>query len=86
MARWHDRSDQPDKRPVKHKRSFRDILAAKRPQISYRQRVSNKMTILGMTIGYLGLVAILASAPLWNHRLVSDQAPPLSCTEFGSSR
>jgi len=41
---------------------------------------------LGLAFGYLGLVAILSTAPFW-HQVVAPQESYLAaCTDFGGSR
>ena len=86
MTRQHDASVRPGMRFSKNGPFLRNISAGNRPQIGYRQRMSKKMTILGMAIGYLGLVVILASTPIWSQVLLPYQASHLACTEAGGSR
>lgn len=66
--------------------SFMEAQAVPRPQLSCRGRVSKKMAVLGMAIGYLCLVAILASAPVWNQIVLPYQDSLAVCTDFGGSR
>lgn len=68
------------------RRSFQDTLAIKRPQIAYRQHVSNVTTMLGMAIGYLLLVAMLTLAPVLSQALTSSETTSLACTDPGGSR
>lgn len=70
----------------REQRSILDSLSIERPQISCRKRVSNKMAILSLAVGYLGMVAVLASVPAWNQMLPPYQASSLSCTDFGGGR
>ncbi len=72
--------------PAHKERSFPGAGAKSAPPVAYLRRVSNKMAILGMAVGYLGLVTILASAPIWNQVLSPYQTPFPSCTDFGGHR
>ncbi|MGI9491958.1 MAG: hypothetical protein ACR2QF_06115 [Geminicoccaceae bacterium] len=86
MMRQHDASVQPGTKLSKNGQFLRKISARNRPQIVYRHRISKKMAILGMAIGYLGLVVILASTPIWSQVLLPHQSPHLACTEAGGTR
>lgn len=48
--------------------------------------IKGPLRMLGMTLGYLGLVAILSMAPFWHHAITPHQSPSMVCTDFGGSR
>ena len=66
--------------------SFRGPREILQPQVTYRRRVSNKMAFVGMAVGYLGLVVVLASVPIWNQMLLPYETPIAACLDFGGSR
>lgn len=86
MTRLHDIPPSPENRGAKGRRSYHNTLAIAGPQLSYKPRVSNRMALLGMALGYLGLVAILTMAPLWNQTLLGYDQHISACTESGGSR
>ncbi len=86
MTRHHDLAAQLEKRLSKDEQGSRNASVSNRPKIGYRQRISNRMAILGMAIGYLGLVVILASTPIWSQVLLPYNSTHLACTEAGGSR
>ncbi|MEM7041177.1 MAG: hypothetical protein AAF543_00055 [Pseudomonadota bacterium] len=51
-----------------------------------RQRVSRPLSMVGMALGYIGLVAILSVAPFWHQGMTAHQGQPMACTDFGGSR
>lgn len=86
MMRRFETSAQPKKGLEKKERPFRGIPAADPPLFSCRRRVSDRVALLGLAIGYLGMVAVLASVPAWSK--ISSSYPPssLACSDFGGSR
>lgn len=66
--------------------SFRGAKAISRPKVAYQRRVSNKMAFLGLAVGYLGLVVVLASVPMWNQMLLPDETSIAACLDVGGSR
>lgn len=44
------------------------------------------LSTIGMVLGYLGLVAILATAPFWQQAGEPHRDQPAVCTDFGGSR
>ncbi len=48
--------------------------------------VRGPLSMLGMALGYLGLVAILSMAPFWHLAFTPYQSPAMVCTDFGGSR
>ncbi|MGI9508803.1 MAG: hypothetical protein ACR2QJ_05585 [Geminicoccaceae bacterium] len=65
-------SDRPAKKPV---------LPAVRSSV-----INPRLSAFGMALGYLGLVAVLTLAPVWQQAAVPHQGQPLVCTDFGGSR
>lgn len=45
-----------------------------------------RLSVVGMAVGYLGLVAILSTAPYWQQTIQPHEERPLVCTDFGGSR
>ena len=45
-----------------------------------------KWRFVGMAVGYLGLVVVLASVPIWNQMLLPYETPIAACLDFGGSR
>ncbi len=48
--------------------------------------IRGPLSMLGLAIGYLGLVAILSMAPFWHLAITPHQSPSMVCTDFGGSR
>lgn len=48
--------------------------------------VRGPLSMLGMALGYLGLVAILSMAPFWHLAVTPHQSQSMVCTDFGGSR
>ena len=46
----------------------------------------NRLSMLGMAIGYMGLVMILSTAPFWHQVMTPEQSYRAACTDFGGSR
>lgn len=45
-----------------------------------------RLHVLGMAVGYLGLVTILSMAPYWHVASAPHQNQIMACTDFGGSR
>lgn len=48
--------------------------------------IGNRLSMAGLALGYLGLVAILSAAPYWHQTLTPHAGQPAVCTDFGGSR
>ncbi len=86
MTRLFDLSATSEAGPARMERPFPGVRTKPVLSAAYRRRISNRTAILGMAVGYLGLVVILASAPIWNQVLSPYQAPFPACTDFGGHR
>ena len=58
-----------------------------------RHRLRRPISLAGMALGYLSLVAILSiapfwhqGAPFWHQEMTADHGQPMVCTDFGGSR
>lgn len=71
-----DRDGRADRRS--HKRSVLPI--------SSLGTFKGPLSMIGMALGYLGLVAILSMAPFWHLSVAPHQSQPMVCTDFGGSR
>ncbi len=54
--------------------------------IGGRSLIKGPLSMFGMVLGYLGLVAILSMAPFWHLTVTPHESPSLTCTDFGGSR
>jgi len=86
VTRQHDPAVQLEKTSSKDGKILRNALVSNRPKIAFRQRISNRLAIIGMAVGYLGLVVVLASTPIWSQVLLPYQSTYLACMEAGGSR
>jgi hypothetical protein len=86
MASLHDVITDSFSRPVERRRHDRRSAASTGAIPSYRKRVSDRLAMIGVALGYLGLVAVLALAPMWQQTISPYQHQPLACTDFGGSR
>ncbi len=66
--------------------SLAHVRMIPRPRLTHSRQVSKRMAILGMAVGYLGLVAVLAAVPVWSQALMPYQNPVAACPDFGGSR
>lgn len=48
--------------------------------------VRSRLSMLGMAVGYMGLVMILSTAPFWHQAMTPDHGYLAACTDFGGSR
>ncbi len=85
MTRQHDRfiepSDADQGRPMHRRSAKRSILPATSVCTS-----RGPLSMLGMALGYLGLVALLSMAPFFHLAIAPYQSQPIACTDFGGSR
>lgn len=54
--------------------------------ISSLSAIRGPLSLFGMALGYLGLVAILSMAPFWHLAFTPHQSQPMVCTDFGGGR
>ncbi|MGI9490082.1 MAG: hypothetical protein ACR2RF_30195 [Geminicoccaceae bacterium] len=71
-----DRDGHGDRHPSK-----RSVLP-----VSGLSQIKGPLSMLGMALGYLGLVAILSMAPFWHLAITPHQNSAIVCTDFGGSR
>ena len=86
MTRQHD-----DRIPVRHgidRDGHGDRRLSKRSvlPVAGLSQIKGPLSMLGMALGYLGLVAILSMAPFWHLAITPHQSPAMVCTDFGGSR
>ncbi|MEZ5935016.1 MAG: hypothetical protein R3F54_24410 [Alphaproteobacteria bacterium] len=48
--------------------------------------VTSRLSMVGMALGYLGLVAMLSTAPYWHQAMAPHQSHVAACTDVGGSR
>lgn len=85
MTRQHDRfiecRDTDQVRPA-HRRSGKKAIL---PTANVRVN-RGPLSMLGMALGYAGLVALLSMAPFFHLAVAPYQSHPMACTDFGGSR
>lgn len=85
MIRQHDRTLEPtdvDGDGQKHRRLCRRSGLSTFGSAAVR----GPLSMVGMALGYLGLVAILSMAPFWHLAFTPYQSAQMVCTDFGGSR
>ena len=46
----------------------------------------SRLSMLGLAVGYMGLVMILSTAPFWHQAMTPEHGYLAACTDFGGSR
>lgn len=86
MTRLHDqvatRSDNTIEKMQSNKNSPKHQFLYTNPQ----NQTGNKVKLVGVALGYLGLAFILSTAPTWQQMMSPFEADRPTCGDFGGSR